>query len=115
MRGSEGKKEGTAMKKSQITMRIPSEADEVNGTPEAEWTEQIRLKKLRPKNPAERVKAFRAIVAEHQAMMIDGTFIDATSAHAWVQVYDKLKDPGKAKLSGLTARQGVKLVWKVVS
>ncbi len=67
-----------------------------------------------PETGAERVDAFRQIVAEGSLAKIDGSAIDLSSAHAVVSVYDALNDENKLKFSKLPAVTMALTAWKLV-
>ena len=48
-----------------------------------------------------RIQKLRQIVREHQYQKIDGSIIDATSAHAMLLVYDNLSPVNREKFSGM--------------
>lgn len=60
----------------------------------------------------------RGIVEAHQAEKVDGVFIDATTAHAVVQVYDAVSAAAREKLCLMMEKEGivntVGFVWKLV-
>jgi hypothetical protein len=61
----------------------------------------------------------REIIKEHQADKVDGVFVDATSAHAIVQVYDALSSKARDKLCEMMENEGVvkttHFVWKLIA
>lgn len=68
-----------------------------------------------PLSPEERVAAVRKVVTEHSATRIEGLLVDATSAAAYVAVYDGLDKPeNKARLAAMDLRKAMEIVWKLV-
>lgn len=68
----------------------------------------------RPMSGAERIAAFRRIVAECQYAKIDGCMVDLFSASAVVRVYDALSEENKAKYSAMPAGRMAVLAFKVL-
>jgi hypothetical protein len=66
-------------------------------------------------SPKERIAKFREIVGRHQHAKIDGAGIDAFSASAVTQVYDKLSDTNKARYAAMPAAQMVNMAYKMMA
>lgn len=64
-------------------------------------------------SPAERIAAFRAIVAACQYAKIDGTMIDLFTASTVVQVYDALNEANRAKFAALPAGRMALVAFKL--
>lgn len=60
------------------------------------------------------VVAMRRIVNDHAAAKVNEVFVDAFSASAFVQVYDKLNAANQAKLRGQCVGRAIDLVWGLV-
>lgn len=60
----------------------------------------------------------RGIVEAHQAEKVGGVFIDSTTAHAVVQVYDAVSASAREKLCLMMEKEGivntVGFVWKLI-
>lgn len=56
----------------------------------------------------------RKIVAEHQCQAFNGVLIDAFTASACVQVFDKLNEANKARVGSMDFRRYIDLVWEVL-
>lgn len=61
------------------------------------------------------IDAFRQIVTDHSAKMVDGVFIDVQSANAICTVYDALGDANKAKFMSMPVAQLGPAAWKLIS
>lgn len=61
------------------------------------------------------VEACRAILAGHQAARYRGVFVDATTAHVVVQVYDAVNAENRAKLDAMDIRRLAATCWRVTS
>jgi hypothetical protein len=59
-----------------------------------------------------RIDAMRAIVLSHQAATIDGMLVDATSAHAFVKVYEALSEDRRPTVDTLPLPRVMAFVWK---
>ena len=67
----------------------------------------------RPKSEV-RLEQLREIVAEHQAMKIDGHLVDVITANAVVKVHDALDKPSnREKLLSASVPVMVHWVWKL--
>lgn len=77
-------------------------------------TRQHGTKVTVAESPAERIAAFRAIVAERQYAKIDGTMIDGFSASAVVQVYAALNEANRAKFAALPAGRMAIVAFKLI-
>lgn len=68
----------------------------------------------KPKRGAPRIERLRWIVAAHSAAKVEGVTVDATTAGAYVAVWDKLTEENRAKLDAQPLRRAVAIVWKLV-
>lgn len=70
---------------------------------------------LEESSPEKRMQDIREIMKTHQARKVDGVLVDAFTAQAIVQVYDKLNDKNKEKLANMKAPKMADFVWKLIS
>ncbi len=63
------------------------------------------------KDGAERI---RRISQEHVAAKVNEVFVDAYSASAFTQVYDRVNQTNQARIEGLCVGEAMELVWRVV-
>ena len=62
-----------------------------------------------------RIEKARQIVANHQAGMIDGFWVDATTAHMLCTVHDALNDDNKAAFERVNFLALIDFGWKNVT
>lgn len=60
------------------------------------------------------IASMRKIVADKQAMKVDGVMVDMFTASAVTQIYDKVNDANKAKLDGMKASQLANIAYKMM-
>ena len=82
--------------------------------PKISDAEQLQLVELEPEK-ATRLERLREIVKEHQAMMVDGQLVDATTANMLVQVCDALNAKNRSKFLGFTVDKMAHVGWKLVN
>jgi len=63
----------------------------------------------------DREQKLRQIVANHQAELIEGILIDASTAHMLVKVLDALNQNNKARFLSLPIVTMAKVGWKLVN
>lgn len=62
-----------------------------------------------------RIEQLRAIRTEHQARMIDGFWVDATTASALIAVHDALNAENQATFDSIPLLRLVDFAWKHVT
>lgn len=67
-----------------------------------------------PKNPDERIAAFRQVVEEKSYAKIDNTMVDLFSANYVVQIYDVLSKANQEKYASHKAHCMVHIAFKLV-
>jgi len=72
------------------------------------------MRVTQPTTGAERIAAFRAILAEKQHAMIDGVIVPFASASHVVAVYDALKPENQALFASWPAPKMVAIAFKVM-
>jgi hypothetical protein len=60
------------------------------------------------------IASMRKIVADKQAMKVDGVMVDMFTASAVTQIYDKVNDANKSKLDGMKASQLANIAYKMM-
>lgn len=66
-----------------------------------------------PADGAERIAAFRSIVAERQFAKIDGVLVDLFSANYVVQVFDALSPANQTKYAAMPAPRMVQVAFQL--
>ena len=58
-----------------------------------------------------RLEQMKEIVANHQAVKIDGMWVDVSSAHVYVTVYNALNETNQARLGATDLYKAMQIVW----
>lgn len=61
-----------------------------------------------------RIDALRGIVQDRQARVVEGVLVDATTASAILQVYDRLNAEHQAKMRSLPMGAMADLTWQII-
>ena len=75
---------------------------------------RLQLVELGPEE-ATRLERLREIVREHQAMVVDGDLVDATTASMLVKVCDALSPKNREKFLGFPVAKMADIGWKLVN
>lgn len=79
-------------------------------------TEEVRVIETAQVSPGEaRLQQLQAIVAEHQAMKVDGQLVDACTANMLVKIVLRLNEKNRAKFLGFSITRMVDVGWKLVN
>jgi len=60
------------------------------------------------------IEAIRDIAERHASKVIDGVFVDASTAHAIVLVHDALNDENRERLMGFPIERIGSIAWRLV-
>jgi hypothetical protein len=58
-----------------------------------------------------RIEILKQIVANHQAEQLDGMWVDVSSAHVYVTIYEALNETNQARLNATDLYKAMRIVW----